>query len=146
MPLFSNNSKGFSKAERDAMKERANELKAEERATRNRAEAERQVLAKIDKMPEPDRSIGKRIHEIVTANAPSLMPKLMYGMPAYDRNGKTVCLFQSAQKYNTRYSTLGFEGEAALDNGQMWPVAYAIKTLTAEDEMRIAALVKQAVG
>ena len=131
-------SKGFTAEERAAMKERAKEQKA--------AAGESDVLAKIAEMPESDRAMASRLHEIITASAPVLVPKLWYGMPAYARDGKIVCFFQSAQKFNTRYATLGFSDTAHLDEGAMWPVAFALTELTAADEARIGALVKQAVS
>ncbi|GHO88520.1 iron chaperone [Dictyobacter formicarum] len=140
------NSKGFTAEERAAMKERAKEQKAEARASKNRAEGESDVLAKIAEMPESDRAIAERLHEIIKASAPVLAPKTWYGMPAYARDGKIVCFFQSAQKFNTRYATLGFSDTANLDDGAMWPVAFALKELTATEEAKIAALVKKAVS
>ncbi len=137
---------GFTDEERDAMKERAKELKAEARANKNRAEGESDVLAKIAEMPEPERAMAKRLHEIITASAPLLSPRLWYGMPAYAKDGKVVCFFQSAQKFNTRYATLGFSDSANLDEGAMWPTAFALTELTAADEARIGALVKKAVS
>ncbi len=137
---------GFTADERAAMKERAKELKAEARASEDRAAGERDVLAKIAELPEPDRSIATRLHAIITANAPILAPKLWYGMPAYARDGKIVCFFQSAQKFNTRYATLGFSDPANLDDGTMWPTAYALTELTSADEERIGALMRQAVS
>jgi uncharacterized protein YdhG (YjbR/CyaY superfamily) len=139
-------SKGFTDEERAAMKERAKELRAEARAHKNKAEGESDVLAKIAKMAEPDRAMAKRIHEIIKASAPVLSARLWYGMPAYARDGKVVCFFQSAQKFNTRYATLGFSDTATLDEGALWPVAFALKKLTATEEARIAALVKKAVS
>ena len=139
-------SKGFTHEERAAMKERAKELKAEERANRNRAAGESAVLAKIAEMPEPDRAMGERLHEIVKASAPALSPKTWYGMPAYAKDGKVVCFFQSAQKFNSRYATLGFSDAANLDEGAMWPTSFALKELTATEEARIGALVKRAVS
>jgi uncharacterized protein YdhG (YjbR/CyaY superfamily) len=138
--------KGFTAAERAAMKERARELKAEERASRSRAEGESDVLAKIAEMPGPDRAIAKRIHAIVKESAPALSPKTWYGMPAYARDGKVVCFFQSAQKFDSRYATFGFSDEAKLDEGAMWPTSFALTKLTAADEARIGALVKKAVS
>jgi uncharacterized protein YdhG (YjbR/CyaY superfamily) len=138
--------KGFSAEERAAMKERARELKAEERVNRSRAEGERDVLAKIAEMPGPDRAIAKRIHAIVKESAPDLSPKTWYGMPAYARDGKVVCFFQSAQKFDSRYATFGFSDEAKIDEGAMWPTSFALKKLTAADEARIGALVKKAVS
>jgi uncharacterized protein YdhG (YjbR/CyaY superfamily) len=139
-------SQRFADEERAAMKERAKELKAEARANKNRAEGESDVLAKIAEMPEPERAMAKRLHEIITANAPALSPKLWYGMPAYAIDGKIVCFFQSAQKFNTRYATLGFNDTAKLDEGAMWPTAFALTELTAAEEERIGALVKKAVS
>lgn len=137
----------FSAEERAAMKERAKELKAEERAQKNRADGESDLLSKIAELPEPERARATRIHEIVTANAPNLMPKTWYGMPAYaNAAGKIVCFYQSAQKFDTRYATLGFNDSASLDDGNVWPVAYAIADLTPADEAKIAALVKKAVS
>lgn len=139
-------SKGFTDEERDAMKERARELKAEARANKNKAEGESDVLAKIAEMPEPERTMAKRLHAIITASAPALSPKTWYGMPAYAKDGKVVCFFQSAQKFNTRYATFGFSDEANLDEGALWPTTFALKELTAAEEARIAALVKKAVS
>ena len=137
---------GFTAEEKAAMKERARELKAEERASKDRAAGESDLLAKIAEMPEPDRSMAERIHAIITASAPDLWPKTWYGMPAYARDGKIVCFFQSAQKFNTRYATLGFNDTANLDEGAMWPTAFALVELTPAEEARIAALVKKAVS
>ncbi len=139
-------STGFTAEERAAMKERAQELKAEARANKDRAAGESDVLAKIAEMPEPERTLAGRLHEIITASAPVLSPRLWYGMPAYAREGKVVCFFQSAQKFNTRYATLGFNDPAKLDDGAMWPTAFALTALTAAEEARIAALVKKAVS
>ena len=139
-------SEGFSEEERAAMKERAQELKAAARANKDKVDGENAVLAKIDEMLEPDRTICQRLHAIIKASAPALSPKLWYGMPAYARDGKVVCFFQSAQKFKTRYSTLGFSDTAHLDAGNLWPVAFAIKGLTAAEEASISALVKQAVS
>jgi uncharacterized protein YdhG (YjbR/CyaY superfamily) len=139
-------SKGFTAEERAAMKERAQELKAEARANKDKAEGERAVLAKIAEMPKSDRAIGKRLHDIVKATAPALSPKTWYGMPAYTKDGKVVCFFQSAQKFKSRYATLGFSDEANLDQGAMWPTSYALKELTAAEEAKIGALVKKAVS
>jgi uncharacterized protein YdhG (YjbR/CyaY superfamily) len=138
-------SAGFSAEERAAMKERANELRAEARAGKDRAAGERAVLAKIAEMPEPDRAMAERLHAIIEESAPVLSPKTWYGMPAYAKEGKAVCFFQSGQKYNSRYSTFGFQDAANLDDGAMWPTAFALTELTAADEARIAALVKKAV-
>ena len=139
-------SKGFTDEERAAMKARAQELKAEARANKSKAEGESDVLAKIAEMPEPDRSMARRLHAIITASAPALSPKTWYGMPAYAKDGKVVCFFQSAQKFNTRYATFGFNDTANLDEGAMWPVAFALKELAADEEARISALVKKAVS
>jgi uncharacterized protein YdhG (YjbR/CyaY superfamily) len=139
-------SAGFSAEERAAMKERANELRAEARAGKDRAAGERAVLAKIAEMPEPDRAMAERLHAIIEESAPVLSPKTWYGMPAYAKEGKVVCFFQSGQKYNSRYSTFGFQDAANLDDGAMWPTAFALTELTAADEARIAALVKKAVS
>jgi uncharacterized protein YdhG (YjbR/CyaY superfamily) len=134
--------KGFSDDEKAAMKERARELKAEA----EKADGENELLAKITEMPEPDRSMAKRLHAIIKASAPTLMPKTWYGMPAYsNKEGKVVCFFQPASKFKYRYSTLGFQEDAHLDEGAMWPVAFALTELTAADEAKIVALVKKAV-
>ena len=139
--------KGFTDEERVAMKERAEELKAGRRGARaDKADGESAVLAKIAAMPEPDRAIGERLHAIIKASAPALSPRLWYGMPAYAKDGKVVCFFQSAQKFKTRYATFGFMHEANLDEGAMWPTAFALKELTAAEEARIAALVKKAAS
>jgi uncharacterized protein YdhG (YjbR/CyaY superfamily) len=135
----------FTAEERAAMKARAQELKAEERASKNRAEGERDVLAAIAAMKESDRTMAKRLHAIITASAPALWPKTWYGMPAYAKDGKVVCFFKSAGKFNSRYATFGFEEAANLDEGAMWPTSYALKELTAADEKKIGALVKKAV-
>jgi uncharacterized protein YdhG (YjbR/CyaY superfamily) len=139
-------SAGFSDEEKAAMKARAQELKAEARASKNKAEGENAVLAAIAEMQDPDRSMARRIHEIIKASAPTLAPKTWYGMPAYARDGKVVCFFQAAQKFNARYATFGFNDAANLDEGAMWPVAFALKELTAAEEARIAALVQKAVS
>jgi hypothetical protein len=130
------------------MKERAQELKAEARRgpRADKADGESAVLAKIAEMPEPDRAMGKRLHAIIKASAPALSPRLWYGMPAYAKDGKVVCFFQSAQKFNTRYSSFGFSDAANLDDGAMWPTSFALKDLTAAEEARISALVKKAVS
>ena len=137
---------GFTDEERAAMKERAQELKAEARANKDKADGESAVLAKIAEMPEPDRAMGERLHAIIKASAPALSPRLWYGMPAYAKDGKVVCFFQSAQKFKSRYATFGFSDEANLDEGALWPVAFALKELTATEEARISALVKKAVS
>jgi uncharacterized protein YdhG (YjbR/CyaY superfamily) len=132
-------SKAFTHEERAAMKERAKELKAEA--------GESAVLAKIAEMPEPDRAMGERLHAIIKASAPALSPKTWYGMPAYaNKDGKVVCFFQSAQKFDSRYATLGFSDEANLDEGAMWPTSFALKELSATEEATIGALVKKAVS
>lgn len=139
-------SRGFTAEERAAMKERVQELKAEARASKNNADGEKDVLAKIAELQGSDRAMAERLHAIIKANAPALSPKTWYGMPAYARDGKVVCFFQSAQKFKARYATLGFSDEAKLDDGNMWPTSFALKKLTAADEKKIAALVKKAVG
>jgi uncharacterized protein YdhG (YjbR/CyaY superfamily) len=136
-------SKGFTDEERAAMRDRAKELKAAARA--GNAGEESAVLAKIAEMPAPDRTMGERLHAIIKASAPELSPKLWYGMPAYAKDGNVVCFFQGAQKFKTRYATLGFSDKAILDEGNMWPTAFALKELTATEEARIGALVKKAV-
>lgn len=137
---------GFTDEERAAMKERAQELKAAARADKDKVDGEIAVLAKLAEMPDSDRIIGERLHAIIKANAPILTPKLWYGMPAYARDGKIVCFFQCAHKFNTRYATLGFNDTANLDEGALWPTAFALKELTDNEEARIAALVKKAVS
>ena len=138
----------FSDEERVAMKERAQELKAAARRgpRADKADEESAVLAKIAEMPEPDRAMGERLHAVIKASAPALSPRLWYGMPAYAKDGKVVCFFQSAQKFKTRYATFGFSDKANLDEGAMWPTAFALTELTAADEARIGALVKKAVS
>ncbi len=139
--------KGFTDEERAAMKERARELKAEaRRGPRAKKDGEGDVLAKISQMPEPDRAMAKRLHAIIKASAPALSPRTWYGMPAYARDGDVVCFFQSAQKFKTRYATFGFSDKANLDEGTLWPVAFALKESTAADEIRIGSLVKKAVS
>jgi uncharacterized protein YdhG (YjbR/CyaY superfamily) len=133
-------SKGFTAEERAAMRERARELKAD------KADGESDVLAKIAEMSKPDRVMAERVHAIVKASAPDLAPRTWYGMPAYAKGGKVVCFFQSAQKFKSRYATLGFSDKANLDGGAMWPVAFALEELTDDVEARIGALVKKAVG
>jgi uncharacterized protein YdhG (YjbR/CyaY superfamily) len=135
-------SEGFTAEERAAMRERAREQKAEAQ----RADGERAVLAKIAEMQGPDRAMGERLHEIVKASAPELSPKTWYGMPAYAKDGKVVCFFQSAQKFNSRYATFGFNDKANLDEGAMWATSFALKELTDTEEAKISALVKRAVG
>jgi len=132
--------------EKAAMKERAKEMKAEARANKDRAAGEKDLLDKIAEMPEPERAMATRLHEIVTASAPELAPKTWYGMPAYAKGGSVICFFQSAQKFKTRYATFGFSDKANLEEGAMWPTAFALKELTAPVEARIGALVKKAVS
>jgi hypothetical protein len=134
---------GFSDEERIAMKERLQELKP---PRADKADGESAVLAKIAEMQEPDRAMGERLHAIIKASAPALSPRLWYGMPAYAKDGKVVCFFQGAQKFKTRYATFGFSDAANLDEGALWPVAFALKELTAAEEARIGTLVKKAVG
>ena len=138
-------SKGFTDEERAAMKERAQELKATERRG-GKADGESDVLAKIAEMAEPDRAMAERLHALIKASAPALSPRTWYGMPAYAKEGKVVCFFQSAQKFKARYATLGFSDKANLDEGAMWPTSFALTELTAADEARIGALVKRAVS
>ena len=140
-------SRGFTDQERAAMKERVQELKAAGRRGpgANTADGENDVLAKIAGMPEPDRAMAGRLHAIIRASAPALSPKTWYGMPAYAKDGNVVCFFQGAQKFKTRYSTLGFSDKANLDDGAMWPTSFALKALTSDEEARIGALVKRAV-
>jgi uncharacterized protein YdhG (YjbR/CyaY superfamily) len=135
-------SQGFTDEEKGAMKDRARELKA----SASRADAERDVLAKIAEMPESDRVMAERLHALVKASAPDLSPRTWYGMPAYAKDGKVVCFFQSAQKFKSRYATFGFSDKANLDDGAMWPTSFALMELTAADEARIGALVKKAVS
>ena len=141
-------SKGFTDDEKAAMQERAREAKAEARrgAKGSKADGERDLLAKIAEMPAPDRVMAERLHALITEIAPSLSPKTWYGMPAYAKDGKVVCFFKAASKFNSRYATLGFEEEAHLDDGAMWPTSWALTKLTAADEARIGALVKKAVS
>ncbi len=134
--------KGFTAEERTAMKERAQELKA----SAKKADGEKNVLAAISKLPEPDRSIGERLHAIITASAPDLTPRTWYGMPAYAKDDKVVCFYQAARKFNTRYGTLGFSDAANLDDGAMWPVAFGLKKVTSTEEVKIITLVKKAVS
>jgi uncharacterized protein YdhG (YjbR/CyaY superfamily) len=135
---------GFTDEERAAMKERVQELKAGPRV--GKADGESEVLAKIAAMPAPDRAMAERLHAIIKASAPALSAKTWYGMPAYAKDGQVICFFQSAQKFNTRYATLGFSDKAKLDEGRMWPTAFALKELTIEEETRIGALLKKAVS
>jgi uncharacterized protein YdhG (YjbR/CyaY superfamily) len=141
-------SKGFTDEERAAMRERAQELKAAARRgpRAGKADGESDVLARIAEMPEPDRAMAERLHALIKASAPALSPRTWYGMPAYAKDGKVVCFFQSAQKFKSRYATLGFNDKANLDEGAMWPTAFALKELTAAEEARIGALVKKAVS
>jgi hypothetical protein len=141
-------SEGFSDEERAAIKARAKELKADARRgpRGDKSDGERAVLAKIAEMPEPDRAMGERLHAIIKVSAPALSPRLWYGMPAYAKDGKVVCFFQGAHKFKSRYATFGFDDAANLDDGAMWPTAYALTELTAADEARIGALVKKAVS
>jgi uncharacterized protein YdhG (YjbR/CyaY superfamily) len=139
---------GFTDEERLAMKERARELKAEARRGTHAGDedGEREVLAKIREMPEPDRAMATRLHAIITAGAPTLSPRTWYGMPAYARDGKVVCFFQSARKFKSRYATLGFSDQAKLDDGAMWPTSFALQRLTTAEEARIRELLRRAVG
>ena len=141
-------SEGFTGEERAAMRERAQELKAAARrgSRADKADGESDVLAKIAEMPKPDRTMAERLHAIIKASAPALTPRTWYGMPAYAKDGNVVCFFQSAQKFKTRYATFGFSDKANLDEGDMWPTAFALKELTAAEEARIGALVKKAVS
>lgn len=134
----------FTAEERAAMRERAQELKAEAKASKSRAEDESEALARIGRMPEPDRGLARKIHEIVKAHAPDLVPRIWYGMPAHARDGKAVCFFQDAAKSKSRYATLGFSDRARLDDGNLWPTSSAPKKLSAAEETKIAALVKKA--
>jgi uncharacterized protein YdhG (YjbR/CyaY superfamily) len=138
---------GFSDEEKAAMKERAKELKAEARVSKNKEEGENAALTAIAAMQEPDRSMAARLHEIIKVNGPTLSPKTWYGMPAYaDKDGNVICFFQNAQKFNARYATFGFNDKAKLDEGAMWPTAFALKELNAVEEAKIVALVKKAVS
>lgn len=137
---------GFSEQEKAAMKERAKELKAAEKADKDRAAGESDLLAKIAEMAEADREIATQIHRIVSTTAPDLWPKTWYGMPAYAREGKVVCFFQSGQKFSTRYCTFGFQDSAHLDEGAIWPTSYAITKMTPEVERKIESLLKQAIS
>ena len=141
-------SKGFTDEERAAMKERARELKTTARrgARAGTADGESDVLAKIAELPQPDRALAERLHVLIKASAPALSPRTWYGMPAYAKDGAVVCFFQSAQKFKSRYATLGFSDKANLDDGEMWPTSFALKELTAAEEARIGALVRQAVS
>jgi uncharacterized protein YdhG (YjbR/CyaY superfamily) len=139
-------SEGFTAEERAAMRERARELKAEARASKDRAAGEKAVLAKIAELPGPDRAMAERLHALITTSAPDLSPKTWYGMPAYAKEGKVVCYFTPASKFKERYATFGFNASANLDEGSMWPTSFALKKLAAAEEKRIAALVKKAVS
>jgi uncharacterized protein YdhG (YjbR/CyaY superfamily) len=139
-------SKGFTAEEQAAMKERARELKAEARGARARADGERDLLEKVAEMPKADRVMAERLHALVHANAPDLAPKTWYGMPAWAKDGKIVCYFQSAAKFNSRYATFGFNDTANLDSGAMWPTSFALKELTAADEAKLGKLVKKAAS
>ena len=139
-------SDGWTAEERAAMKERAREMKAEAKANKDRAAGEKDLLEKIAEMPEDERAMAERLHAIVTASAPELMPKTWYGMPAYARDGKVVCFFQAAQKFGSRYATFGFQDTANLDEGAMWPTAFALKEITPAVEGKIRELVKKAVS
>ena len=147
-PAHKKKSKGFTDEERAAMAERADELKtAARRGSRaSKADGEKDLLAKIAQMPEPDRGMAEGIHAIIKANAPHLSPRTWYGMPAYEKDGHVLCFFQSAQKFKSRYSTLGFSDKANLDDGQMWPTAFALRKLGTAEQARIGALVKKAAG
>ncbi len=136
----------FTAEEKAAMKERAKELKAEARASKNKEQGESDVLAKIAELPEPDRRLAERIHAIVKANGPDLVPRTWYGMPAYAKDGKILCFFQSADKFGARYASFGFNDVANLDEGTLWPVAFAVTALTAAEEEKLAALVRKAVS
>ena len=142
----SRTAQSFTAEERAAMRERARELRAEARASKNREQGEKDVLARIAEMSEPDRSMARKVHAIVTATAPDLVPRTWYGMPAYTKDGSVVCFFQGAGKFKTRYATLGFNDSAKLDEGNMWATAFALKKLTAAEEASIRALIKKAAG
>ena len=139
-------SKGFSNEERAAMKDRAQELKAEAHWKKNKAEGENDVLAKIAEMKGSDRAMAERLHAIIKESAPNLAPRTWYGMPAYSKDGRVLCYFQSAQKFKSRYATFGFNETANLDEGSMWPTSFALKKLTGPEEAKITALLKKAVG
>ena len=146
MQVSKNKVPGFTDEERDAMRTRAKELAAEARSNKSRSAGEKDVLAAIAKMSEPDRFMAKRIHEIVKTNAPELFPKTWYGMPAYAKKDKVICFFQAAQKFKARYATFGFNDAANLDESAMWPTSFALKELTAAEEAKITELVKKAVS
>jgi uncharacterized protein YdhG (YjbR/CyaY superfamily) len=139
-------SKGFSADEKAAMRERAKELKAESRSKADRADGERDVLAKIAEMPPADRDMAERLHKLISTKAPQLMPRTWYGMPAYYKDGKVMCFFKAAAKFESRYATFGFEESARLDDGAMWPTSYALTELTAADEKKIGELVEKAAS
>ena len=139
-------SKGFSADEKAAMRERAKELKAESRSKADRADGERDLLAKIAEMPPADRDMAERLHKLIAAKAPQLMPRTWYGMPAYYKDGKVMCFFKAAAKFESRYATFGFEESARLDDGAMWPTSYALTELTAADEKKIGELVEKAAS
>jgi len=139
-------SERFTEAEKAAMKARAKELKAEARANKKREEGEKDLFEKIAEMQEPDRALATRLHEMITESAPALWPKTWYWMPAYAQDGKVICFFQAASKFNTRYTTFGFQHDANLDEGNMWPTSFALKELTSAEEAKIIALVKKAVS
>jgi uncharacterized protein YdhG (YjbR/CyaY superfamily) len=147
-PANGKKSKGFTEEERAAMAERAAELKAAARrgSRASKADGEKDLLAKIADMPEPDRGMAERIHAIIKANAPTLAPRTWYGMPAYEKDGQVLCFFQSAHKFKARYATLGFTDKANLDDGPMWPTAFALREVSAAGEIRIGALIKKAVS
>ena len=147
-PADGKKSKGFTEEERAAMAERADELKAAARRgpRASKADGEKDLLAKIADMPEPDRGMAERIHAIIKANAPALSPRTWYGMPAYEKDGHVLCFFQSAQKFKARYATLGFTDKASLDDGPMWPTAFALKEMGTAEQARIVALVKKAAS
>ena len=142
----SKTSKGFTADEREAMKDRAQELKAEARRGKKKADGEADLLAKVAEMQESDRVMAERLHKLVKASAPDLWPKTWYGMPAYAKDGKVLCFFQSAEKFGARYATLGFSDEANLDDGAMWPTSFALKKLTAKEEATIGKLLQKAVS
>ncbi len=144
--MTGDDSGGFSDEERAAMKARAREMKAEARTSKSRAEGERAVLSAIAEMSEPDRAMAERLHAIITASAPALAPKTWYGMPAYAKDGKVICFFQAASKFKTRYATFGFQPDANLDDGAMWPTSFALLELTAAEEATITSLVRKAVS
>lgn len=141
-----NKPSGFTEEEKAAMKERAKEMKAEARANKKKEEGEKDVFEKIAEMPEPERAMAKRLHKIITESAPDLWPRTWYGMPAYTKDGKIICFFQAASKFKVRYATFGFQHDANLDDGDMWPTGFALKKLTATTEATIIELVKKAIS